>query len=89
MNGRRATFPAQHIPRGNIEKSIARHIPEQTAGIIVYCAGRASRSAAVAEVLQRMGYTDVFSMAAKLAIPNRYQGMSRAKNQKESSIHVD
>lgn len=60
---RRGHIPrALHLPRGMIELEIERRAPDVSVEIIVYCAG-GNRSALVAENLQRMGYTNVRSVA--------------------------
>jgi rhodanese-related sulfurtransferase len=51
-----------HLGKGIIERDIERQIPDKAAEIILYCGG-GYRSALAADVLQRMGYTNVFSMA--------------------------
>ncbi len=53
---------AKHMGRGIIERDIEKAIPDKAAEIILYCGG-GYRSALVADNLQRMGYTNVFSMA--------------------------
>ena len=53
---------AEHIGRGVIERDIERLIPEKGTELILYCGG-GYRSALAAEVLQRMGYYDVSSLA--------------------------
>ena len=53
---------AEHLGKGIIERDIERLIPDQSTEIILYCGG-GYRSALAAEVLQRMGYYDVSSMA--------------------------
>src|SRR5687768_11825043 len=50
------------LPRGIVEKNIAQHVPSSEATVYVYCA-TGQRSALVADVLQRMGYANVFSVA--------------------------
>jgi rhodanese-related sulfurtransferase len=60
---RRGHIPrALHLPRGMIELEIERRTPDVSVNIIVYCAG-GNMSALVAENLQRMGYTNVRSIA--------------------------
>lgn len=60
-------WPAGHIPsaihmsKGIIERDIEKQIPEQETQIVVYCSG-GFRCALVAESLQRMGYTQVYSL---------------------------
>jgi len=53
---------ARHLNRGIIELEIEEQIPDVTKPIICYCGG-GSRSALVAESLQKMGYENVRSMA--------------------------
>ncbi|HYH85273.1 MAG TPA: rhodanese-like domain-containing protein [Pyrinomonadaceae bacterium] len=53
---------ARHMGRGIIERDIEREIPDHDAEIILYCGG-GYRSALAADNLQRMGYTNVYSMA--------------------------
>lgn len=52
---------AQHLSKGVIERDIEKMIPDPQAHIVLYCGG-GSRSALAAENLQRMGYTNVFSL---------------------------
>jgi rhodanese-related sulfurtransferase len=53
---------ARHLSRGVIELEIEEQIPDVKKPIICYCGG-GSRSALVAESLQKMGYENVRSMA--------------------------
>ena len=53
---------AQHMARGILERDIEHSIPEKDALIILYCGG-GYRSALAADNLQKMGYTNVLSMA--------------------------
>jgi rhodanese-related sulfurtransferase len=53
---------ATHLSRGNIELEIEDHVPDLKKPIICYCGG-GSRSALVAESLQKMGYENVRSIA--------------------------
>jgi rhodanese-related sulfurtransferase len=53
---------AIHLGKGIIERDIERTIPDQTTEIILYCGG-GYRSALAADALQKMGYTNVLSMA--------------------------
>jgi len=53
---------AIHLSKGVLERDIETRLPDTTTEIILYCGG-GSRSALAAENLQRMGYTNVFSMA--------------------------
>jgi rhodanese-related sulfurtransferase len=52
---------AVHLGKGIIERDIEEKVPDKTTEIILYCGG-GYRSALAADVLQRMGYTNVFSM---------------------------
>ena len=52
---------ARHLNRGEIEVEIEEEIPDLDQRIICYCGG-GSRSALVAESLQKMGYRNVRSM---------------------------
>ena len=53
---------AEHLGKGIIERDIERLVPDKGTELILYCGG-GYRSALAAEVLQRMGYYDVSSMA--------------------------
>lgn len=53
---------ALHIGKGVIERDIETAIPDKDAQIILYCGG-GFRSALAADMLQKMGYTRVFSLA--------------------------
>jgi len=52
---------AVHLGKGIIERDIERRIPDPQAEIVLYCGG-GFRSALAADNLQKMGYTNVFSM---------------------------
>ena len=52
---------AIHIGKGVIERDIETKISDPGAEIVLYCGG-GFRSALAADVLQRMGYTNVISM---------------------------
>jgi rhodanese-related sulfurtransferase len=56
---------ATHLSRGDIELEIEEHVPDLRKPIICYCGG-GSRSALVAESLQKMGYENVRSLAGGL-----------------------
>ena len=56
---------AKHLSRGVIELEIEDEIPDLKKPIICYCGG-GSRSALVAESLQKMGYENVRSLAGGL-----------------------
>jgi rhodanese-related sulfurtransferase len=53
---------ATHMGRGVIERDIVGAFPDKNAELILYCGG-GYRSALAAENLQKMGYTNVLSMA--------------------------
>jgi phage shock protein E len=53
---------AKHLSRGTIELEIEEQVPDLKTPIICYCGG-GSRSALVAESLQKMGYENVRSMS--------------------------
>jgi rhodanese-related sulfurtransferase len=53
---------AMHLGRGIIERDIVQTFPDKSTELILYCGG-GFRSALAADNLQKMGYTNVFSMA--------------------------
>ncbi|MCM3902212.1 MAG: rhodanese-like domain-containing protein [Pyrinomonadaceae bacterium] len=53
---------ANHLSKGIIERDIEQSVPDKSTELVLYCGG-GYRSALVADVLQKMGYTNVFSMA--------------------------
>jgi rhodanese-related sulfurtransferase len=53
---------AIHLGKGIIERDIENTVPDKNTELILYCGG-GYRSALAADTLQRMGYTNVFSMA--------------------------
>lgn len=53
---------AVHIGRGVIERDIVGKFPDKNSEIILYCGG-GYRSALAADNLQKMGFTNVYSMA--------------------------
>jgi rhodanese-related sulfurtransferase len=53
---------AEHLGKGIIERDIETEVPDKETELILYCGG-GFRSALAADVLQRMGYTNVYSMA--------------------------
>jgi len=52
---------ADHLGKGIIERDIEGKVPDKSTELILYCGG-GYRSALAADVLQRMGYTNVYSM---------------------------
>lgn len=53
---------ADHLGKGIIERDIEETVPDKGTEVILYCGG-GFRSALAADVLQQMGYTNVYSMA--------------------------
>jgi rhodanese-related sulfurtransferase len=53
---------AEHLGKGIIERDIEATVSDKATELILYCGG-GFRSALAADVLQTMGYTNVFSMA--------------------------
>jgi len=53
---------ALHLGKGIIERDIEGTIPDPNTEIVLYCGG-GFRSALAADALQKMGYTNVYSMA--------------------------
>ena len=52
---------AVHLGKGIIERDVEERIPDPGAEIVLYCGG-GFRSALAADNLQKMGYTNVWSM---------------------------
>jgi rhodanese-related sulfurtransferase len=52
---------AIHLSKGIIERDIEQRVPDTAAEIVLYCGG-GFRSALAADHLQKMGYTNVWSM---------------------------
>ncbi|MBA3353796.1 MAG: sulfurtransferase [Blastocatellia bacterium] len=53
---------ARHMSRGIIERDIVQTFPDKNTELVLYCGG-GYRSALSADMLQKMGYTNVWSMA--------------------------
>ncbi|MFN0088253.1 MAG: rhodanese-like domain-containing protein [Blastocatellia bacterium] len=53
---------ARHLGRGILERDIDKIAPDPSAEIVLYCGG-GFRSALGADNLQKMGYSNVYSMA--------------------------
>lgn len=51
-----------HMGRGVIERDIVQTYPDKDTELILYCGG-GYRSALAADMLQKMGYTNVYSLA--------------------------
>ncbi|SRR5579885_1461689 len=52
---------AEHLGKGILERDVEERIPDPGAEIVLYCGG-GFRSALAADNLQKMGYTNVWSM---------------------------
>ena len=52
----------EHLGKGIIERDIETAVPDKSTELILYCGG-GYRSALAADALQKMGYTNVWSMA--------------------------
>jgi len=52
---------AIHLSKGIIERDIEKKIPDHQTQVVVYCSG-GFRCALVANSLQQMGYTNVYSL---------------------------
>ena len=53
---------AKHLGKGIIERDIEAAVPDHSAEVILYCGG-GFRSALAGDALQKMGYTNIRSMA--------------------------
>ncbi len=53
---------ALHLGKGIIERDIEKAVPDKQQALVLYCGG-GFRSALAADVLQKMGYQDVLSLA--------------------------
>lgn len=53
---------ALHLGKGIIERDIEKAVPDMQQTLVLYCGG-GFRSALAADVLQKMGYKDVLSLA--------------------------
>lgn len=53
---------AMHLGKGIIERDIEAMVQDKQQTLVLYCGG-GFRSALAADVLQKMGYTDVLSLA--------------------------
>lgn len=52
---------AVHLGRGVLERDVEKQIPDKSSRLVLYCGG-GFRSALSADNLQKMGYTDVWSL---------------------------
>jgi rhodanese-related sulfurtransferase len=53
---------AQHLGKGILERDVEKRFPDPATPLVLYCGG-GYRSALAADVLQKMGYTRVLSLA--------------------------
>lgn len=53
---------AVHLGKGIIERDIEKEVPDTSRKLVLYCGG-GFRSALAADALQKMGYTNVYSLA--------------------------
>ena len=53
---------ARHLGKGIIERDIETAVPDKAAKLVLYCGG-GFRSALAGDTLQKMGYSNVLSMA--------------------------
>ncbi len=56
-----------HLGKGVIERDIERAVPDRNKELVLYCGG-GYRSALAADMLQRMGYSKVKSMAGGIRV---------------------
>ena len=54
---------ARHLGKGIIERDIEMAVPDKSAKVVIYCGG-GFRSALAGDTLQKMGYSNVLSMAS-------------------------
>ncbi|GJG85776.1 sulfurtransferase [Gemmatimonadetes bacterium T265] len=52
---------AEHLGKGVLERDIETRVPDPTTELLLYCGG-GFRSTLAADALQRMGYTNVWSV---------------------------
>src|SRR5256885_16136728 len=62
---------AVHLGKGILERDLEQRFPDKNQEIIMYCGG-GFRSALTAEVAQKMGYTNVYSLIGG------YKGLTKA-----------
>ena len=55
------TIEAIHLSKGLLERDIESVVPDKNSEVIMYCGG-GYRSVLTAEIAQKMGYTNVYSL---------------------------
>ena len=55
------TIEAIHLSKGLLERDIESIVPDKSSEVIMYCGG-GYRSVLTAEIAQKMGYTNVYSL---------------------------
>jgi len=70
--GKEHAAEAVHLGKGILERDLEQRFPDQNQEIIMYCGG-GFRSALTAEVAQKMGYKNVYSLIGG------YKGLVNAK----------
>ncbi|MAD25378.1 MAG: sulfurtransferase [Verrucomicrobiales bacterium] len=55
------TIEAIHLSKGLLERDIESVVPDKSSEVIMYCGG-GYRSVLTAEIAQKMGYTNVYSL---------------------------
>jgi len=58
---------SSHLGRGIMERDIEKIVPEKSELVVLYCGG-GYRSAMAADNIQKMGYTNVLSMAGGIRL---------------------
>jgi rhodanese-related sulfurtransferase len=53
---------SRHLGKGIIERDIEKAVPDKSEKVVIYCGG-GFRSALAGEALQKMGYSNILSMA--------------------------
>ena len=68
------TIEAIHLSKGLLERDIESVVPDKNSEVIMYCGG-GYRSVLTAEIAQKMGYTNVYSLVGgyKALIESKWQ----------------
>ncbi len=77
-----------HLGRGIIERDIVSAFPEKDTELILYCGG-GFRSALAADNLQKMGYTNVWSMAGGWTAWNEARAQIAPESSKKPYSVID